>query len=160
MYAGTIRENLLHGLDRQPSVDELDQVCAAVGILDFVHSKPQGYDALVGESGGSLSGGQRQRFSVARALLKAPDYLLLDEATAAMDIDGKAGVWASIRSIMAGKTVVYVAHDAQTISNADHIIVLRDGRVEAAGSREEMLAGNPYIQEMMAKGEGEPGDEE
>ena len=159
MYAGTIRENLLHGLNRQPDQAELDEVCAAVGILEFVHSKKEGYDALVGESGASLSGGQRQRFSVARALLKRPDYLLLDEATAAMDIDGKAGVWASIRRLMAGKTVVYVAHDAQTIANADHLVVLRNGRVEASGSREEMLASNEYCREMMAKGEEDQDDE-
>ena len=155
MYAGTIRENLLHGLNRQPDQAELDEVCAAVGILEFVHSKKEGYDALVGESGASLSGGQRQRFSVARALLKKPDCLLLDEATAAMDIGGKAGVWASIRQVMAGKTVVYVAHDAQTIRNADYLIVLRDGRVQSAGERDEVLASDPYCREMMENGEEE-----
>lgn len=153
MYAGTIRDNLLHGLGRIPSEEEMDEVCAAVGILDYVRRQPLGYDAPVGESGASLSGGQRQRFSVARALLKKPDCLLLDEATAAMDIHGKAGVWASIRSTMKGKTVVYVAHDAQTIANADHIIVLRDGAVEAAGDREDILASNPYCREMMENGE-------
>ena len=155
MYAGTIRENLLHGLGRKPSEEELDEACAAVGILDYVRSQPLGYDALVGENGASLSGGQRQRFSVARALLKKPDCLLLDEATAAMDIGGKAGVWASIRSVMAGKTVVYVAHDAQTISNADYVVVLRDGQVEAAGEREDVLASNRYCREMMESGEEE-----
>ena len=153
MYAGTIRDNLLHGLDRKPPDKELDDVCAAVGILEYVRRQPLGYDAPVGESGASLSGGQRQRFSVARALLKKPDCLLLDEATAAMDIGGKAGVWASIRQVMAGKTVVYVAHDAQTIRNADYLIVLRDGRVEAAGEREDILASDPYCREMMENGE-------
>ena len=153
MYAGTIRSNLLHGLDRTPSEEELDEACAAVGILDYVRRQPLGYDAPVGESGASLSGGQRQRFSVARALLKKPDCLLLDEATAAMDIGGKAGVWASIRQVMAGKTVVYVAHDAQTIRNADYLIVLRDGQVEAAGEREDVMARNRYCQEMMENGE-------
>ncbi len=153
MYAGTIRDNLLHGLGRVPADEELDEACAAVGILDYVRRQPMGYDAPVGESGASLSGGQRQRFSVARALLKKPDCLLLDEATAAMDIGGKAGVWASIRQVMAGKTVVYVAHDAQTIRNADYLIVLRDGRVEAAGEREDILASAPYCREMMEQGE-------
>ena len=153
MYAGTIRDNLLHGLDRKPPDKELDDVCAAVGILEYVRRQPLGYDAPVGESGASLSGGQRQRFSVARALLKKPDCLLLDEATAAMDIGGKAGVWASIRQVMAGKTVVYVAHDAQTIRNADYLIVLRDGRVEAAGEREDILASDPYCRETMENGE-------
>lgn len=149
MYAGTIRDNLLHGLDRVPPDEELDEACAAVGILDYVRRQPMGYDAPVGESGASLSGGQRQRFSVARALLKKPDCLLLDEATAAMDISGKAGVWASIRQVMAGKTVVYVAHDAQTIRNADYLIVLRDGKVQSAGEREDVLASDPYCREMM-----------
>ena len=153
MYAGTIRDNLLHGLGRVPSDEELDEACAAVGILDYVRRQPMGYDAPVGESGASLSGGQRQRFSVARALLKKPDCLLLDEATAAMDIGGKAGVWASIRQAMAGKTVVYVAHDAQTIRNADYLIVLRDGRVQSAGERDEVLASDPYCREMMENGE-------
>ena len=153
MYAGTIRDNLLHGLGRVPSDEELDEACAAVGILDYVHRQPMGYGAPVGESGASLSGGQRQRFSVARVLLKKPDCLLLDEATAAMDIGGKAGVWASIRQVMAGKTVVYVAHDAQTIRNADYLIVLRDGRVQSAGERDEVLASDPYCREMMENGE-------
>ena len=153
MYAGTIRDNLLHGLGRVPPDEELDEACAAVGILDYVRRQPMGYDAPVGESGASLSGGQRQRFSVARALLKKPDCLLLDEATAAMDIGGKAGVWASIRQAMAGKTVVYVAHDAQTIRNADYLIVLRDGRVQSAGERDEVLASDPYCREMMENGE-------
>ena len=155
MYAGTIRDNLLHGLGRVPPDKELDEACAAVGILDYVRRQPMGYDAPVGESGASLSGGQRQRFSVARALLKKPDCLLLDEATAAMDIGGKTGVWASIRQVMAGKTVVYVAHDAQTIRNADYLIVLRDGRVQSAGEREDVLASDPYCREMMENGEEE-----
>lgn len=155
MYAGTIRDNLLHGLGRVPSDEELDEACAAVGILDYVRRQPMGYDAPVGESGASLSGGQRQRFSVARALLKKPDCLLLDEATAAMDIGGKAGVWASIRQVMAGKTVVYVAHDAQTIRNADYLIVLRDGKVQSAGEREDVLASDPYCREMMENGKEE-----
>lgn len=151
MYAGTIRSNLMHGLGRTPSDAELDMACAAVGMLDFVRA--QGYDAPVGESGASLSGGQRQRLSVARTLLKKPDCLLLDEATAAMDIGGKTHVWDSIRTVMAGKTVVYVAHDAQTIQNADHIVVLRNGQVECAGEREQVLASNSFCKEMMKKAE-------
>lgn len=149
MYSGTIRDNLLHGLDRQPTDYELDEACAATGILDYVKSQPKGYDTFISESGASLSGGQRQRFSVARTLLKRPDCLLLDEATAAMDIDGKDRVWKSIRETMAGKTVVFVAHDAQTVQNADYLIVLRNGKVEAAGARDQILASNTYCKEMM-----------
>ena len=152
MYSGTIRENLCHGLGRVPDEAELDEVCSAVGILNYVREQPLGYDTPVDEGGTSLSGGQRQRFSVAHGLLKKPDCLLLDEATAAMDINGKAGVWQSIRTRMAGKTVLFVAHDAQTLSNADYIIVLRGGRVEAAGERDMVIATNDYCYEMMAGG--------
>lgn len=148
LYAGTIRENLQQGLNRRAGEDELDEACQAAGILDYVRSLPEGYETKVGENGASLSGGQRQRFSVARALLKEPDCLLLDEVTAAMDIGGKDHVWESIRRVMAGKTVVYVAHDAQTLQHADYIIVLDRGKVEAAGEREDILASSSYCREM------------
>lgn len=149
MYSGTIRQNLLYGLDRTPDNQELDRVCEAVGILDFVREQPEGYDTPVGEAGASLSGGQRQRFSVARALLQKSDILLLDEATAAMDIAGKDCVWKSIRTLMAGKTVVYVAHDAQTLQNADWILVLEHGTVTAAGLRQTVMQQSAFCREMM-----------
>ena len=149
MYSGTIRQNLLYGLDRTPDDRELDRVCEAVGILDFVQEQPEGYDTPVGEAGASLSGGQRQRFSVARALLQKSDILLLDEATATMDISGKDCVWKSIRTLMAGKTVVYVAHDAQTLQNADWILVLEHGTVTAAGDRQTVLQQSAFCREMM-----------
>lgn len=151
MYSGTLRDNLTANLDRQPTDEELDEACAAAGILEYVRSQPEGYGLRIGEGGSSLSGGQRQRFTVARALLKKPDCLLLDEATAAMDIDGKDRVWNSIRAVMAGRTVVFVAHDAQTIRNADYLIVMRDGKVEAAGERETVLAENAYCRGMMER---------
>ncbi len=160
MYGGTLRENLLQGIGREVTDEELDRVCEDAGILEFVKSQDKGYDMAVGESGASLSGGQRQRFTVARALLHRSDYLLLDEATAAMDIDGKDRVWSSIRSQMAGKTVVFVAHDAQTIRNADHLIVLRDGRVEAFGDCRTLMNTNNYCREMMEQTANEgQGDE-
>ena len=155
MYAGTLRENLLQGIEREVTDAELDEACEAAGILDYVKSVEEGYDMRVGESGSSLSGGQRQRFTVARALLKKPEYLLLDEATAAMDIEGKDKVWTSIKNIMRGNTVVFVAHDAQTIKNADYIIVLKDGRVDSKGEASYMLANNEYCLEMLAETETE-----
>ena len=149
MYAGTLRENLLQGIDRDVPDGELNRVCEAAGILDFIRENEQGYDLRIGEGGASLSGGQRQRFTVARALLRQTDYLLLDEATAAMDIEGKDRVWSAIREQMAGKTVVFVAHDAQTIRNADHLIVLKDGRVDDCGDSAKLLRTNAYCREMM-----------
>ena len=155
MYAGTLRENLLQGIEREVSDAELDEACEAAGILDYVNSIEERYDMRIGENGSSLSGGQRQRFTVARALLKKPEYLLLDEATAAMDIEGKDKVWTSIRNVMRGNTVVFVAHDAQTIKNADYIIVLKDGRVDSEGDANEMLENNEYCLEMLAQTETE-----
>ncbi|MBM6774852.1 ABC transporter ATP-binding protein [Olsenella profusa] len=152
LYAGTIRQNLLYGLDRTPDDEELDRAMEAVGMLDFVREQPGGYDAPVGESGGSLSGGQRQRLSVARALLQRPDCLLLDEATAALDIDGKDRVWKSVHELMAGKTVVYVAHDAQTLRNAEFVVVLEGGRVTAFGERDDVLRESAFCREMMESG--------
>ena len=155
MYAGTLRQNLMQGIGRDLSDAELDEACDAAGILDYVDSIEERYEMRIGENGSSLSGGQRQRFTVARALLKKPEYLLLDEATAAMDIEGKDQVWASIRNIMRGSTVVFVAHDAQTIRNADYIIVLKDGRVDAEGDADKMLEINEYCLEMLAETETE-----
>lgn len=86
---------------------------------------------------------------MARALLQKSDILLLDEATAAMDIAGKDCVWKSIRTLMAGKTVVYVAHDAQTLQNADWILVLEHGTVTAAGLRQTVMQQSAFCREMM-----------
>ncbi len=86
---------------------------------------------------------------MARALLQKSDILLLDEATAAMDISGKDCVWKSIRTLMAGKTVVYVAHDAQTLQNADWILVLEHGTVTAAGLRQTVMRQSAFCREMM-----------
>jgi ATP-binding cassette subfamily B protein AbcA/BmrA len=147
MFDDTVRGNVTLGEDHDD-----EAVWRALNVAQgagFVERLPEALDTQVGERGASLSGGQRQRFTVARALLRQPDYLLLDEATAAMDIEGKDLVWTSIRQRMAGKTVVFVAHDAQTVRNADYIIVLRDGKAEAAGDRDTMLASNPYCLEMM-----------
>ena len=149
MYAGTLRDNLTQGVEREVTDAEIDAACEAAGIIEYVNSLENRYETAVGEGGASLSGGQRQRFTVARALLKKPDFLILDEATAAMDIEGKDRVWNSIREVMRGKTVVFVAHDAQTIKNADHIIVLKDGKVDVSGDRDEILATSDYCIEMM-----------
>ena len=133
------------GVSEEDALEQVKAVLPVVG-LDESYLERSPFD---------LSGGQKQRVAIARAILKNVPILLLDEATAAMDIDGKAGVWASIRTAMAGRTVVYVAHDAQTIANADYVVVLRDGRVEAAGEREHILSTNLYCREMMENREEE-----
>ena len=96
-----------------------------------------------------LSGGEKTRVNLGRLILEDTDILLLDEATAAMDISGKDCVWKSIRTLMAGKTVVYVAHDAQTLQNADWILGLEHGTVTAAGDRQTVLQQSAFCREMM-----------
>ena len=144
----TVRDNIAYGRP-DASMDEVIAAAKAAYAHDFIMKLPDAYETRVGAGGQKLSGGERQRVSIARTIIQNPKILILDEATAAMDIEGKDLVWTSIRQRMAGKTVVFVAHDAQTVRNADYIIVLRDGKAEAAGDRDTMLASNPYCLEMM-----------
>lgn len=110
-----------------------------------------GLDQQVGEDGMKLSGGQKQRIAVTQMLLKHPDYLLMDEAASAIDIQGKDTVFEEIRSEMAGKTIVMVAHDGQTVRKADYVLVLDHGRITASGKLQELQQKNPFIQELMGE---------
>ncbi len=151
LFSGTLRENLLFGVGREVSDQELLDVCAKVDLADFV-SAGGGLDMLVGESGGRLSGGQRQRVALARALLSDARYLFMDEATTAMDVKGKDIVWDAIRSHMDGGSVVMVAHDQQTVLEADYIIVVQDGKIVAQGDCDQVARENEFYRKL-ARGE-------
>lgn len=151
LFAGSIRENLLFGIDREVSEEELIKVCENTEIMDFINEQPNGFQTDVGEGGEKLSGGQRQRIAFARALLKRSDYLFMDEATAAMDIRGKDRVWEGVRKSMKGKTILMVAHDRQTVQKADYIIVLQNGKIAAQGDAKDVYETNAYYRELMRK---------
>ena len=151
LFAGTIRDNILFGIKREVTDEELEKACTDAEIMDFIREQPEGFQADVGEQGEKLSGGQKQRIAFARALLKQSDYLFMDEATAAMDIRGKDQVWKSVKRHMEGKTVLMVAHDRQTVQKADYIIVMHNGKIICQGEPAEVYAENTYYRELTRK---------
>lgn len=153
LFAGTIRDNILFGIKREVTDEELEKACTDAGIMAFIREQPEGFQANVGEQGEKLSGGQKQRIAFARALLKQSDYLFMDEATAAMDIRGKDQVWKSVKHHMEGKTVLMVAHDRQTVQKADYIIVMHNGRIICQGEPAEVYAKNTYYRELIGSEE-------
>ncbi|MGI6254731.1 MAG: ABC transporter ATP-binding protein [Acutalibacter sp.] len=140
LISGTIRENITYGCTRQVSEEELEQVARQAGIWELVCSLPQGFDTRVEANGGNFSGGQRQCIAIARAIMRNPDYLLLDEATSNLDAQSERQVSQALANLMAGRTTVMIAHSVSAISHADYIIVLKDGKVEASGTPEEVSA--------------------
>jgi ATP-binding cassette subfamily B protein len=107
---------------------------------EFVNRLPEGYNTMLGENGATLSGGERQRISIARALLKDAPIVLLDEATASLDPENEAAIQRAISALIAGKTVLVIAHRLRTIAEADKILVLDKGRVVEQGAHDELVA--------------------
>ncbi len=139
LFSGTIRENILYG--RPWATDEeVMEASRAANALDFVKSLPNGFDTEVGERGNCLSGGQKQRITIARAFLKNPKILILDEATASLDPDSECLIQAAMKRLVAGRTTFIIAHRLSTIINADRILVLSAGRVVESGTHHELIA--------------------
>ena len=137
LFDGTVRENIRLG--KKNATDEEVLAAAKVARCDeFVERLPNGYDTLIGENGGRLSGGERQRISIARALLKDAPIVLLDEATASLDVENETQVQAALSELLQGKTVLVIAHRMRTVDNADKIVVLEGGRVVEQGSPAEL----------------------
>ncbi|MBR1815040.1 MAG: ABC transporter ATP-binding protein [Lachnospiraceae bacterium] len=144
LLSGTVRENILYGTRRKVSEEELEYVAKQAGVYDFVMATPAGFDAQVGMAGGNFSGGQRQCIAIARAMMRNPDYLLLDEATSNLDANSEQLVSKALSNLMKGRTTVMIAHNYSATREADHIVVMKDGRVEAEGTPEELLQTNEY----------------
>jgi ATP-binding cassette subfamily B protein len=135
---GTVRENIAYG---RPAIP-LEEIIAAAKIAevhDFIAALPNGYDTLVGERGQKLSGGQRQRISIARAVLKDPPILILDEATSSVDNETEAAIQKSLEKIIIGRTTIIIAHRLSTIRNADRIFVIEDGQIIEQGTHAELV---------------------
>lgn len=139
LFDDTVRENIRHA---RPSAsdEEIEAACIAANCDGFIGKMEQGYDTSTGENGNLLSGGERQRLSIARAILKDSPILLLDEATASLDIENELAVKQAIANLLKNKkTVVMIAHTLSIVKNADQILVVADGKIAEAGTHEELL---------------------
>lgn len=139
LFQGTIGENIAYG-SPEASMDMIRAAAEAAEAAEFIDRLPEGYDTVVGERGQKLSGGQRQRLSIARALLKNPPILILDEATSAVDNDTEAAIQRSLQRISHSRTTLVIAHRLSTIVHADRIYIMDRGRIVEAGTHAELLA--------------------
>ncbi|QOS69729.1 ABC transporter ATP-binding protein [Eggerthella guodeyinii] len=139
LFDDTVMGNIRLG--RVGATDEEVLAAARAAMCDeFVSRMPQGYDTMIGENGGRLSGGERQRISIARAILKDAPVVLLDEATASLDVENETQVQQALSRLLAGKTVLVIAHRMRTVANADKVVVLKEGRVAEQGAPAELMA--------------------
>jgi subfamily B ATP-binding cassette protein MsbA len=139
LFSGTVRENIAYG---RPSAapDAIEAAARAAHAHEFVERLPQGYETVVGERGVKLSGGQRQRIAIARALLKDPAVLILDEATSSLDTESERLIEDAMERLLAGRTTLIIAHRLSTVRRADRLLVLDHGRIVEEGSHAELLA--------------------
>ena len=145
LFDSTVRENIRMG--RPEATDaEVEQAARDCGCYDFIMSLENGFDTVVGSGGGHLSGGEKQRISIARAMLKNAPIVILDEATAYTDPENEAIIQESVARLVKGKTLIVIAHRLSTIVDADQIVVVNDGRIEAVGTQTELLQTCPLYE--------------
>ena len=138
LFDDTVMENIRLG-KRGATDQEVRAAAEAANCGEFIRRLPQGYDTPIGENGAKLSGGERQRISIARALLKNAPIVLLDEATASLDVENETKVQGALSRLLAGKTVLVIAHRMRTVAGADHIVVLENGHVAEQGTPAELM---------------------
>jgi subfamily B ATP-binding cassette protein MsbA len=138
LFNDTVRNNIAYGSKDIPAA-EIRRAAQAANALDFVEALPEGFDTVIGEKGGRLSGGQRQRLAIARAVLKNPPILVLDEATSSLDAESEALVQQALENLMKDRTTLVIAHRLSTVRRADLIVVIEEGRVQEMGRHAELL---------------------
>lgn len=138
LWSATIRENIAYGR-RSATMEEIVAAAKLARAHDFIMELPQGYDTIVGERGMGLSGGQKQRIAIARAILNNPRILILDDATASVDMETEHEIQAALRNAMAGRTTFIIAHRLSSLKHADEILVLDAGRIVERGTHEQLL---------------------
>ena len=151
--SGTIRDNILYGTEGETPEEEMKKAAREARADSFIDALPNGYDTTLGEAGNRLSSGQKQRIAIARALIAKPDYLILDEAGANLDHDTYMKIYHGIRKKMEGNTIVFIAHDMREIAEADYLVVMHHGRLEACGTHEEVFAVSRTYQEYLQSAE-------
>ena len=161
LFSGTIKDNLRWG-NKEASDEELVRVCRLAQADDFIQSFPEGYDTYIEQGGTNVSGGQKQRLCIARALLKKPKILILDDSTSAVDTKTDAFIRRAFREEIPDTTKIIIAQRISSVQDADMILVLDDGRIDGVGTHEELLLTNRIYQEVYTsqqKGGSEDGNE-
>jgi len=153
IFSGSIKENILFG-NPNASMDDVVKVAKVAKIHGFIESLPQGYDTLVGERGITLSGGQRQRIAIARALLKDPRIVLLDDPVSNLDLETERYLVEDLKEILKGRTVIMVSQRPSLATLADRVIVLEDGRIVDEGTHKELLRRSASYRKLWATEEG------
>lgn len=151
LIAGTIRDNICYGLPHDVTDQELEQAARMAYADTFIHELPNGYETEVGERGVKLSGGQRQRIAIARALLRNPQILMLDEATSSLDSKSEIVVQQALNNLMQGRTTLVIAHRLSTVVDADQIVFLEKGKVTGIGTHEQLFQTHALYREFAAQ---------
>jgi ATP-binding cassette, subfamily B, multidrug efflux pump len=150
LFSDRIRENIALGVDSADDA-EIHDAAQAANIAADIESFPEGYETMVGERGITLSGGQKQRTAIARALIRNPRILILDDALSSVDTQTEDKILNHLRDVMRGRTTIFISHRVSTVRNADHIAVLHGGRIVELGTHDELLALNGYYSDLYNK---------
>ena len=150
LIAGTIYENICYGLDRDVSIEEVEEAARKAYIFDFINGLPDKFNSIISEGGNNLSGGQRQRIAIARIFLRKPKILILDEATAALDNTSEKYIQNEIEELQKenNTTIISIAHRLTTLKNCDRIIVLDKGHIIESGRFDELINNNGIFSDM------------
>ncbi len=154
LFSDTIRENIAYGIaqeDGEATEPDIQAAADAANIAQDIESFPEGYNTTVGERGITLSGGQKQRTAIARALLRSPRILILDDALSSVDTHTEDKILNHLREIMQGRTTIFISHRVSTVRNADRIAVLHQGRIVELGTHDELIARNGYYTDLYNK---------
>jgi ATP-binding cassette, subfamily B, bacterial len=150
LFDGSVRDNIAYG-GRDATVEEIENAARRANAHEFIAKLPAGYDTIIGERGVKLSGGQRQRLAIARAILAAPEILILDEATSNLDTESEQLIQASMATLLAGRTTFVIAHRLSTVRRADLILLLEEGRIIERGTHDELMGARGVYYEMVQR---------